>query len=160
VDGPTPVDGSLPATSLVEGALGKLRAVGGRVTSARVAVLSVLESSGDHLSADDIATRVQVLQPAVHRATVYRTLDSLVEVGVVSHTHLGHGAAVYHLVDEEHIHSQCQRCGRIIDLDAGLLAAAARVLLADHGFVLDASHSALLGTCGACAHAASHDHPH
>ena len=141
--------------SAVQGALAKLKAVGGRVTSARIAVLSVLESSSDHLSADAIATEVQVMQPAVHRATVYRTLDSLVEVGVVSHTHLGHGAAVYHLIDEEHIHSQCQRCGRIVDLDAGLLAAAGRVLLSEHGFVLDPSHSALLGTCGACAAAAA-----
>ena len=72
--------------SAVQLALDKLKAVGGRVTSARIAVLSVLESRPDHLSADAIATEVQVLQPAVHRATVYRTLDSLVEVGVVSHT--------------------------------------------------------------------------
>jgi Fur family ferric uptake transcriptional regulator len=149
-----------PAVSAMQGALGKLRAVGGRVTVARVAVLNVLESTADHLTADAIATQVQVLQPAVHRATVYRTLDSLVEAGIVTHTHLGHGAAVYHLVDTAHIHSQCQRCGRIIDLDAGLLAAAARVLLADHGFVLDASHSALLGTCSECSHAAQHAHPH
>ncbi|MDQ1714962.1 MAG: Fur family transcriptional regulator, ferric uptake regulator [Frankiaceae bacterium] len=144
-------DGQSTNESAVQGALSKLKAVGGRVTSARIAVLSVLEASSDHLSADAIATAVQVLQPAVHRATVYRTLDSLVEVGVVSHTHLGHGAAVYHLIDEEHIHSQCQRCGRIVDLDAGLLAAAGRVLLSEHGFVLDPSHSALLGTCAACA---------
>ena len=146
--------------SAVQAALDKLKAVGGRVTSARIAVLSVLESSSDHLSADAIATEVQVLQPAVHRATVYRTLDSLVEVGVVSHTHLGHGAAVYHLIDDEHIHSQCQRCGRIVDLDAGLLAAAGRVLLSEHGFVLDPSHSALLGTCAACAAAAARGFGH
>ena len=148
--------------SAVQAALDKLKAVGGRVTSARIAVLSVLESSSDHLSADAIATEVQVLQPAVHRATVYRTLESLVEVGVVSHTHLGHGAAVYHLIDDEHIHSQCQRCGRIVDLDAGLLAAAGRVLLSEHGFVLDPSHSALLGTCAACAAATARggDHSH
>ncbi|MDQ1703431.1 MAG: Fur family transcriptional regulator, ferric uptake regulator [Frankiaceae bacterium] len=149
----TTEDEAAVVLSVVQGALGKLRAVGGRITVARIAVLNVLEAAGGHLTADDIATEVQLAQPAVHRATVYRTLDSLVEVGVVSHTHLGHGAAVYHLVDTEHIHSQCQRCGRIIDLDAGLLAAAARVLLADHGFVLDASHSALLGTCGDCANA-------
>jgi Fur family ferric uptake transcriptional regulator len=155
----TTEDAGVVKLSAVPAALGKLRAEGGRVTVARIAVLNVLEAAGGHLTADDIATEVQLAQPAVHRATVYRTLDSLVEVGVVSHTHLGHGAAVYHLVDGEHIHSQCQSCGRIIDLDAGLLAAAARVLLADHGFVLDASHSALLGTCEDCAHARPHPSP-
>lgn len=139
--------------SAARAALEKLKALGGRVTVARIAVLDVLESS-DHLTADQIAAQVHEVQPAVHRATVYRTLDSLVDAGVVSHTHLGHGAAVYHLIGQEHIHSQCQQCGRVIDLDAKLLSAAAQELLKQHGFKLDASHSALLGTCRDCLAAA------
>ncbi|MCU1675769.1 MAG: fur [Frankiales bacterium] len=143
--------------TVVQGALGKLKALGGRVTVARVAVLNVLEAAVGHLSADQIAAAVQVAQPAVHRATVYRTLDSLVEAGVVSHTHLGHGAAVYHLVDRAHIHGQCQKCGAIIDVDSDLLAPVAAELLRAHGFVLDPDHGALLGTCSNCA-AAHHAH--
>lgn len=143
--------GGMGEPGSASGALGRLRALGSRVTVARIAVIDVLEGAGEHLTADDIAAQVQVTQPAVHRATVYRTLDSLVDAGVVTHTHLGHGAAVYHLVDRPHIHGQCQKCGAIIDVDSTLLAPVAAELLRAHGFVLDPDHGALLGTCAQCA---------
>ncbi len=143
---------SEPVATRAQGALTKLRALGGRVTVARIEVLNVLEKATDHLTVDAIAALVQEAHPAVHRATVYRTLDSLVEAGVVSHTHMGRGAAVYHLADATHVHVQCQTCGRIIDVDASVLAPVAERLLSQHdGFILHPAHSALLGTCAGCA---------
>ena len=84
----------------VAGAVARLRAAGERVTPARYAVrrvLDVADVSDEHLTAEQIGTRVAEAEPSVHRATVYRTLTSLVEAGVVSHVHLGGSAAVYHL---------------------------------------------------------------
>jgi Fur family transcriptional regulator, ferric uptake regulator len=135
----------------VASAIDELRAQGSRITSARVAILQVLSESRAHLSADDVAQAVNRLEPRVHRATVYRTLESLVSAGLVTHTHLGHGTAVYHLTSSPHAHCQCQRCGAVVDVPSDALGAFGRKLLTDHGFTLDIGHSALLGLCAACA---------
>jgi Fur family ferric uptake transcriptional regulator len=135
----------------VESALATLRAQGSRITTARIAILQVLDESDGHLSADDIAQAVNLVHPAVHRATIYRTLDSLVDAGLVAHTHLGHGTAVYHLTAAPHAHCQCQRCDAVIDVPRDVLRTVANRLSEDYGFTLDAGHSALLGLCTDCA---------
>jgi Fe2+ or Zn2+ uptake regulation protein len=87
---------------------------------------------------------------------VYRTLNSLAELGVVRHVHVGHGPvghgpAVYHLADDHHSHLVCHGCGVVIEVPTDLLAAPARRVLADHGFALDTGHVALSGLCTACS---------
>lgn len=84
----------------VVAAVARLRSSGERVTPARYAVLRVIDAADladEHLSAEQVGTRVGELEPAVHRATVYRTLTALTEAGVLSHVHLGGSATVYHL---------------------------------------------------------------
>jgi len=139
------------STERVAAALDELRAQGTRITNARVAILEVLSATDAHLSADDVAQAVNAIQPRVHRATVYRTLESLVTAGLVAHTHLGHGTAVYHLTTTPHAHCQCQRCEAVIDVPRTLLRTLSGRLLDDYGFVLDTGHSALLGLCEHCA---------
>ena len=81
----------------VRAALVKLRARNERVTRVRQAVLEVLDGTDEHLAADEIASRAEALAPGLHRASVYRALATLGELGLVTHTHLGGAAAVYHL---------------------------------------------------------------
>ncbi|MDV3223338.1 transcriptional repressor, partial [Intrasporangium sp.] len=130
----------------------------------------------EHLSAEQIGERVAVLAPAVHRATVYRTLTSLTEAGVLSHVHLGGSATVYHLAARPsehargaspaaygpdrstphahgHLHVQCAVCGRVQDAPADVLEQAGRRLREELGFELDTTHAALLGRCADCARA-------
>ena len=98
---PPSTDGPAPSPR-VSDAVARLRSAGERVTPARYAVLRVLDAadrSDEHLTAEQIGSKVAEAEPSVHRATVYRSLASLVEVGVVSHVHLGGSAAVYHLTD-------------------------------------------------------------
>jgi Fur family transcriptional regulator, ferric uptake regulator len=140
-----------PDAGRVAQAVGELRSQGARITNARVAILEVLSATEAHFTADDVAQAVNLLQPRVHRATVYRTLDSLVSAGLVAHTHLGHGTAVYHLTATPHAHCQCQRCEAVIDVPRALLKGVGRRLLDDYGFNLDTGHSALLGLCQRCA---------
>ena len=122
-------------------------------------VLDAGDVSDEHLTAEQIGTRVAEAEPSVHRATVYRTLTSLVEAGVVSHVHLGGSAAVYHLDDERpsaatlhsHAHVQCSTCGRIIDVPHDAFDSVAARLRDELGFRLDTSHAALLGTRDDCS---------
>lgn len=128
-----------------------LRASGGRVTTARRSVVSALVDATGHVTADDLAERVQSSHPDVHRSTIYRTLEALEAMGVVAHVHLGHGRAVYHLADEAHQHLVCDACGAVVEVPASTFASLERKLRQDHGFTLRADHFALTGRCAGCA---------
>ncbi len=146
----TPADHA--AAHRIQTAIDALRARGERVTSARTALIDVLARDEDHLSADDIADRLDGTEPTPHRATVYRTLESLVNAGIVAHVHLPHGAATYHLADtvRAHLHLLCRSCGAISDAAPDLLDDV-RARLELDGFRLDPDHVALTGWCDACA---------
>lgn len=135
-----------------------LREVGQRVTRARVAVLECLLAAGEgHLSADEVLARVGDSRPPVHRATVYRTLESLTAAGVLRHVHLDRGLTAYHVAVPtaaprgEHLHAQCGTCGRVVDLPASVLGDTAKRVRAASGFRLDPGHVALSGECADCA---------
>jgi Fe2+ or Zn2+ uptake regulation protein len=140
------------ADAVIREVTAKLRARGERMTGPRRAVLAVLAERGEHLNADTVVTRVAERDPGVHRASVYRSLEALSELGVIQHVHVGHGATAYHLIHDgqRHLHAQCRVCGAVTDLPPDLLDDVATTLLAQHGFVLDAGHVALSGLCGAC----------
>ena len=141
-------------------AIDQLRVQGARVTQPRRAVLDVLDSArpDEHLNADDIATRAAESAPGLHRATVYRALSTLGDLGIVAHTHVGGSAAVYHLAIEDvdasvtadHGHVQCTACGAVLDVSAELLRPLADQLRTQLDFELEPEHAALLGTCAAC----------
>jgi Fe2+ or Zn2+ uptake regulation protein len=131
--------------------LDQLRARGGRITTARRALVTALVESTTHVTADDLAELVQRSHPDVHRSTIYRTLDALEELGVVDHVHLGHGRAVYHLVDDPHHHLVCDVCGFVIEAPDALFEPLADALREDFGFVLRSNHFAVLGRCAECA---------
>nr|WP_239579081.1 transcriptional repressor [Microlunatus panaciterrae] len=136
-----------------------MRGRGERVTRARQAVLEVLDGTDDHLTADEIVHLASARAPGVHRATVYRALATLGDLEIVSHTHIGGSAAVYHLtVSGQHLdpaatghaHVQCSTCGAVIDIPAELLQPLVAKLSADLDFQLAPRHAALLGTCATC----------
>lgn len=135
----------------VDGAIAAVRARGERVTTARRAVIEALAAE-PHQDAEAVAARVSGDQPGVHRATIYRTLQSLVELGVLAHTHVPDGATIYHLAvgAHGHTHLQCARCGRMFDIPIDWLAELADRVDQRLGFALDPGHAALLGTCRDC----------
>ena len=88
-----------------------LRSRGFRMTPQRRAIVAEIMAADGHISPSAVAQRVEARVPGVNPSTVYRTLDLLEEVGVLSHTHL-EGGAEYHLrSDSQHVHLVCSRCG-------------------------------------------------
>lgn len=136
----------------VQRALDVLRSRGERVTAARRAVLEALVDQ-DHLDADAVADRVGRAHPGVHRATIYRSLRSLVDQGLVTHTHVPDGATIYHLREQRHAHLQCVRCEKFLDVPLGVLDPVVARVREETGFEVDAEHAALLGTCADCVRA-------
>jgi Fur family ferric uptake transcriptional regulator len=120
------------------------------MTPQRQLVLDAVEEL-EHATPEQICATVQRQAPAVNITTVYRTLDLLERLGLVRHTHLGHGAPNYSVREHEHVHLVCHWCGSVAEVPSELLDALAGRLDTDHGFRLDATHVALSGTCRDCA---------
>jgi|SRR3990170_6617215 len=127
-----------------------LRQAGLRVTAPRREVCEVVARHHDeHLTPALISER---LAGRVDQSTVYRTLEALESAGLLRHTHLGHGPAVYHLTDEPpHQHLVCTRCGATAQIDASALRGMLDAITAGSGFVPDPAHFALSGLCARCA---------
>jgi Fur family ferric uptake transcriptional regulator len=147
------VSTTLPEASseLVEEVLARLRHQGGRVTTARRQLLNALFDAGDHRTAEDLAAQVQARVPDVHLSTIYRNLDELERLGVIIHTHLGHGPATYHLSSSLHGHLVCASCGTTIEAPQELFHGLSRSAAAEYGFSIDPRHFAVLGRCRACS---------
>ncbi|WP_375492961.1 Fur family transcriptional regulator [uncultured Jatrophihabitans sp.] len=123
-----------------------LRERGMRVTAQREQVLAAVHRLG-HATPEQIGEAVD----GVDVATVYRTLELLEELGLVRHTHLGHGPASYRPADDQHIHVVCHSCGAVVDAAPDLADSIAERLHADNGFELDRAHFTVFGRCASCA---------
>jgi len=144
-----PRDGP-PTFDSVEDVLALVRARGGRATPSRRILLEVLFEAEDHCSAEELATAVQARAPDVHLSTIYRNLEDLQQLGVIVHSHLGHGPATYHLAATAHCHFVCQSCGAAVAAPDELFAGLAASALDRFGFEIDTHHFAILGRCAAC----------
>lgn len=139
----------------VDAIMERFAGAGGRRTAPRQAIVEALVAAGGHVTADEIATRVQERFPSVNLSTVYRTLEALEGLDVVDHVHLGHGRAVYHLAEEGHQHLFCERCERVEALPTARLAGLHEMLEREYGFRPDDRHFALVGLCRRCRKAGS-----
>ena len=94
---------------------------------------------------------VQQQSPDIHLSTIYRNLDELERLGVIVHSHLGHGPATYHLAASAHGHFVCEECGKMIEAPDTLFGSLAKAARAQFGFTIDPHHFAMLGRCADCA---------
>jgi Fur family transcriptional regulator, ferric uptake regulator len=120
------------------------------VTSARRLLLEAIFAADTHKTAEELATAVQSQAPDVHISTIYRNLDDLERLGVVTHAHLAHGPAVYHLAATAHGHLVCEDCGSVIEAPDELFTDLGRRALSSFGFEINPRHFALLGRCRRC----------
>ena len=125
---------------------------GYRLTPQRMMILSAIENSEDHISAEEIYAQIVARYPNVNISTVYRTLELLERLGMVTKTDLGEGRVRYHPLEQgHHHHLVCRECGAIIDLEESLLASLKSTLLREYKFVADLKHLAILGRCANCS---------
>ena len=128
----------------------RLHKLGYRLTPQRQFVLRAVEKLG-HATPDEILAEVQTQSSAVNISTVYRTLEVLEELGLVTHTHLSDRAPTYHSVsDHVHFHLVCRNCHRVRSVDPTVIAPFADRLREEQGFDVDVGHLAIFGTCVEC----------
>jgi Fur family transcriptional regulator, ferric uptake regulator len=119
------------------------------MTPQRQLVLDAVRHLG-HATPEQICTQVQQSAPAVNITTIYRTLDLMERIGLVRHTHLGHGAPTYSEQEHQHVHLVCHSCGTVTESPSDLMDGLAARLLAESDFLLDPTHVALSGLCREC----------
>ncbi len=130
----------------------KLSEQGYRLTPQRIMVLSAIENSSNHISAEEIYAQIIAKFPKVNISTVYRTLELLKRLSVVTETDLGEGRVRYHPAEEGHHHHLiCRECGAMIDLDESMLAPLKSALLQEYKFSADLRHMAIFGRCINCS---------
>ncbi|MBX6358189.1 MAG: transcriptional repressor [Micromonosporaceae bacterium] len=127
-----------------------LRKRGLRLTAQRQLVLEAVYGLG-HATPEQVHQAVTEVAAGVNITTVYRTLELLEELGLVTHTHLSHGSPTYHPVGErQHVHLVCRSCGSVDEVDPITVGPLAETLQRERGFLVDIGHVALFGLCAGC----------
>lgn len=129
----------------------QLRARGKRLTQQRVRVLDAVRSVG-HATPDEVSALVLADGgPPLSASTIYRCLDALQELGLLTHTHVDHRVPSYHLSSHStHIHLVCRGCGSVDEIPAEVGADFRRIVALARGFEADLTHAAIHGKCSTC----------
>jgi Fe2+ or Zn2+ uptake regulation protein len=127
-----------------------LRQQGYRLTPQRLAVLRILRNADGHLSPVEIFQRASNELPGITEPTVYRSLNFLVEQGLVSASYSGGSRVTYEYADHDHDHLTCRRCGTSLEIDPSLLNDLYQTLAEQSGYQIDSSHMNILGICPEC----------
>ena len=130
---------------------GQLRARGLRWTSQRRVLLEVLAGIDGHVTGAELVERSRAIDPATTPSTVYRTLDVLEELGIVSHSHGAGGRQEFHVNRAaDHGHLLCSSCGRTWELAPAEVQPIVEQLQRARGFIVDVDHLTVEGRCAGC----------
>jgi Fur family ferric uptake transcriptional regulator len=140
-------------TSWSQDASNRLAAAGYRRGGARAAVVEVLDGQPCALSAYDIEASLKAGSRAVGRASVYRVLDELEQLGLISRVEVGQGITRYEATrgDDHHHHLVCERCGAIVPFQDERLEKAIHGLPQRVAFTVTEHEVVLRGVCASCS---------
>lgn len=119
------------------------------MTVQRTAVYETLSATSDHPTAEALFFAVRAHLPTISLATVYNTLEALVESGMVAKIP-GEGAARYDAVYVPHGHTRCLACGALTNLPESDMPALLAGLSLPRGFQVQAITMEITGLCAAC----------
>ena len=142
--------GPAVAATSVEDAVQALRERGLRVSAARRLVLESLFGAEGPLSAERVAEGLEGRLPRSDLASVYRNLETLEEVGLVRHVHLGHGPGLYALAAPEHEYLVCESCHAVRAVAREELDGVRDQIASQFGFEARFTHFPLVGLCPDC----------
>jgi Fur family ferric uptake transcriptional regulator len=132
-------------------AASRLTAAGERVTRQRLLVANALAAAGRQLTAEQLYRSLGRREARIGRATVFRTLETLVDAGVARRLELdGHIYAYVACLPAHHHHIACTRCGRVEEIDEAYVTPITERLAHDMGFEIDDARLDFYGRCATC----------
>lgn len=130
----------------------RLRARGLRWTPQRRVLIEVLAGVDGHVTGAELVDECRAIDPTTTPSTVYRTLDVLEDLGLVSHSHGRDGRQEFHVSPVHGFgHLVCSSCGRTWELRPGEVDPLVEGLRAERGFEVEVGHLSIEGRCSACA---------
>jgi Fur family peroxide stress response transcriptional regulator len=132
--------------------LAELEAAGKRSTPQRHAVCQALVEHGGHPTVAEIFERVRFTFPMISQATVYNTVDTLRDLGLIQPLDLStDGHTHYDLDPTPHVNLVCGGCGAIVDLHTDSLNLLLDEVSRRSGYAVDRTNPLVIyGTCPAC----------
>jgi Fur family ferric uptake transcriptional regulator len=129
----------------------RLRAVGERVTPQRIIVADELGAARRQVTADELWAQLRRRHPGIGRATVFRTLETLVAAGVARRLEQeGHVYGYVACRPQHHHHLACSVCGRVEEISEAYIRPVAERISADTGFEIDDARLDFYGRCANC----------
>ena len=114
-------------------------------------ILRAVEEAASHISAEEIYAQVHAHYPQMNISTVYRTLELVKKLGLVTETDMGDGRVRYHCMGKgHHHHLVCQKCGEIIDVEESIVSPLWAEIQRKYNFKVDMKHVAFFGLCPRC----------
>ena len=115
----------------------------------------LLENKNQHFSADQILFHLNERQTPVSKATLYRTLDQLVETKEVIKCNVDGGLNYYQYLDCEHnqcahIHFKCEVCGQVLHIHTSIIEQLDQTMQEDYHISIDTTKTVLYGICASC----------
>jgi Fur family transcriptional regulator, ferric uptake regulator len=141
-------------TTWAEYALAQLADAGYRRGGARNAVVEALAEHDCAVTALDLDDELRRRRPAVGRASVYRALEQLEQLGLVQRIEVCRGTAGYERVDptgHHHHHAICRDCGRMVPFEDPRLERALEHVAGEMSFDVTEHDVVLRGICENCA---------
>jgi Fe2+ or Zn2+ uptake regulation protein len=117
-------------------------------------IYEIVEESGvgRHLTTSEIYAEALKRRPGIGFSTVYRGLERLRDLGLVSELYVpGADAATYEPLGSRHAHFRCSECGKIEDVDYAIAPRTIKKLAMQHGFKIKSESVTFEGRCAACS---------
>ena len=121
-----------------------------RKTIQRSLVLDAVNKLHNHATADEIYDAVIIEHPNISKATVYRNLNTLSEMGEIRKLEIPGGADRYDHCTHNHCHIKCDKCGRLFDVDMEYISGLENNIRDTRGFDFTGYDIIFRGTCPDC----------
>ena len=123
-----------------------------KLTAERRALFDELFSRHEHVEADELLVRLRSQHKKISRATIYRTLELMVDSGIVGRLRIGEAGYRYERLraGDHHDHLICDQCGKVIEFFEPQIEALQDEVALRHGFVLLSHTHQMRGICRSC----------
>src|SRR5262249_53744929 len=123
-----------------------------KLTAERQAVFDELFARHEHFEADELLVRLRARPKKISRAPIYRTLELLVDSGIVGRVRIGESGYRYERLraGEHHDHLICNECGRVIEFFEPRIEQLQDEVCERHGFLALSHSHQLRGICKQC----------
>ena len=128
-----------------------LNAAGLRSTSQRALILDVIRRGQGHLDADEVYQKARKKHPRLSLSTVYRTLQTLKELGLIEEVHFDETHHHYEIKPATaHHHLVCAGCGKIVEFECPLSEKMKEDVSREHNFAVINTEVRMTGYCPDC----------